>query len=62
VAKSEISLVKHTLNLYEGDYRKLQDLYPDTGAGVIIRRIVRSFLNRVEAGQTAPELTEEIAL
>lgn len=41
-------LHKHTLNLFEGDYAKLQDMFPDMGAGAVIRRIVRTFINRVE--------------
>jgi len=41
-------LQKHTLNLFSGDYAKLQDLCPDIGASVVIRRIVRTFINRVE--------------
>jgi hypothetical protein len=44
--KSDLS--KHTLNLFPGDYAKLQQFYPDIGAATIIRRIVRTFINRVE--------------
>lgn len=43
------NLQKHTLNLFAGDYAKLQANYPDTGAGAIIRRIVRKFVERLEA-------------
>lgn len=42
-------LQKHTLNLWEGDYEKLRVLYPDVGAGAIIRRVVRRFIEQVEA-------------
>lgn len=45
----EEGLSKHTLNLYPGDYQKLRDLYPDVGAGAIIRRIVRRYIEQVEA-------------
>jgi len=45
---AKIELKKHTLNLYPGDYSKLQDMFPDIGAATIIRRIVRTFINRVE--------------
>lgn len=41
-------LQKHTLNLFPGDYEKLQDLYPDLGAAVIIRRIVRAYIEKIE--------------
>lgn len=47
--KSEEELTKHTLNLFEGDYDKLRELYPDVGAGAIIRRVVRKFIEQVEA-------------
>lgn len=45
----ETLLQKHTLNLYEGDYDKLRSFYPDVGAGAVIRRIVRRYIEQVEA-------------
>lgn len=42
-------LTKHTLNLYSGDYAKLQELYPDVGAGPVIRKIIRKFIEQCEA-------------
>lgn len=45
----EDGLQKHTLNLYPGDYQKLRELYPDVGAGAIIRRLVRKYIEQVEA-------------
>lgn len=42
-------LSKHTLNLYPGDYQKLREFYPDVGAGAIIRRIVRRYIEQIEA-------------
>lgn len=62
MSKAEEKLVKHTLNLYEGDYRKIQTLYPDIGAGAVIRRIVRNFIKRVELGIPDPDITEEVKL
>lgn len=47
-------LSKHTLNLFPGDYAKLQQFYPDLGAAVIVRRIVRKFVQQIEAGGAAP--------
>lgn len=41
-------LSKHTLNLFPGDYQKLRDFYPDVGAGAVIRRIVRRFIEQIE--------------
>lgn len=45
-------LAKHTLNLFPGDYAKLQTFYPDIGAATIIRRLVRQFIERIEAEGT----------
>ena len=44
----EEGLQKHTLNLYPGDYEKLRVLYPDVGAGAIIRRLVRKYIEQIE--------------
>lgn len=44
--KAELS--KHTLNLFPGDYGKLQAFYPDVGAATIIRRLVRQFVEQIE--------------
>lgn len=41
-------LQKHTLNLFPGDYAKLQDFFPDVGAATIIRRVVRAFVKNIE--------------
>jgi len=63
MAKAETTLVKHTLNLHKGDYRRVQELYPDVGAGAVIRRLLRNFLERVDAaGGTTDELSEEVKL
>jgi hypothetical protein len=51
--KAEDELTKHTLNLFAGDYAKIQACYPDVGAAVIIRRIVRSFIEKIEPGAAA---------
>lgn len=42
------TLKKHTLNLWDGDYAKLQQYYPDIGAATIIRRVIRAFVNQIE--------------
>lgn len=46
---SSDELQKHTLNLFAGDYERLQLLYPDVGAGPVIRKIVRKFVEQCEA-------------
>lgn len=43
-------LQKHTLNLFAGDYEKLQELYPDHGAGPIIRSVIHKFIEQCESG------------
>ena len=48
--RSNQPLHKHTLNLYDGDFQRLGDLYPAVGAAIIIREIVHTFLNKVENG------------
>lgn len=55
-------LQKHTLNLYPGDYAKLQEFYPDVGAATIIRRVVRKFIEQIEAGgaDNVPQVSTEI--
>lgn len=52
--KAEDDLTKHTLNLFPGDYARLQELYPETGAGPVIRRIIRDFIAKVDAAATTP--------
>lgn len=59
--KSE-DLTKHTLNLYRGDYTRLQALYPDIGAGAVIRRIVHGFLEKSETAPEPVELHTEVQL
>lgn len=48
---------KHTINLYAGDYPKLQRMYPSRlGAAKVIRELVHSYLRRIEenAAQRLP--------
>lgn len=58
----ETDLQKHTLNLYRGDYEKLRAAYPDIGAAVVIRRVIRKFIDRIEAsaGETDVDLSINI--
>lgn len=37
-------LQKHTLNFYAGDIEKLARLYPEVGASVVVRRLIRKHL------------------
>lgn len=62
MAKPEDELQKHTLNLFRGDYERVQDLFPDIGAGPVIRRVLRSYLERIEMGEIAADPNVEIKL
>ena len=42
-------LSKHTLNIYTGDYAKIQAWWPEIGAATVIRRIIRQFIEKVES-------------
>jgi hypothetical protein len=55
-------LQKHTLNLFPGDYAKLQELYPDLGAATIIRRIIRAFITQIEEKGTDIEAEIRVEL
>ena len=44
------AISKHTLNLYDGDYAKLQRLYGSRiGAAKIVRDLVRAHIKRIES-------------
>lgn len=60
--KSETELQKHTLNLFPGDYAKLQELYPDIGAATIIRRVVRKFIEQIEQQGTEQNVEIRVEL
>jgi hypothetical protein len=55
--REDRAISKHTLNLYAGDYAKLQALYPTrVGAAKIIRDIIHAHLRKIEedAAQKIP--------
>lgn len=58
--KEDHPIQKVTLNLYEGDYARIGDLFPRAGASKIIRTLVRKFIHQVEdqAQQSTPEPIE----
>lgn len=45
--KESEPLMKVCLNLYEGDFQRLQSLHPKVGAGKVIRTLVHSYLKTV---------------
>lgn len=46
--KENEPIQKVTLNLFHGDFGKLQDLHGDLGAGRVIRYMVRAYIAKVE--------------
>lgn len=58
--KSVTRITKHTLNLFEGDYQRLQELYPKLGAGRAIREVVRSYLRRLESEEEPLVLVDHV--
>lgn len=58
-----LKIHKHTLNLYAGDYAKIQELFPDIGAGVVIRKVVRNYVESLEAKTTVtPPATDQLEI
>ena len=41
---------KHTLWLFRGDFATLAELYPDLGASIVVRTLIRKHIERIEAG------------
>ena len=59
--REDHALSKHTLNLFDGDYAKLQELYGSrVGAAKIIRTLIRAHLKRIQedAAQRIPLIDE----
>ena len=48
--KETAPLSKHTLNLYEGQLDKLQELHPRLGAAKVIRTLIDDHLRNVAEG------------
>ncbi len=53
---------KHTLNLFEGDFEKLQREYPDIGAAAIIRRLIRKHLEDRESTTDISRIKAKVSL
>jgi hypothetical protein len=59
--REDHAITKHTLNLYSGDYAKLQALYSTrVGAAKIIRDIVHAHIRKIEedAAQRIPLVSD----
>lgn len=53
---------KHTLNLYEGQYERLQKLFPEVGAAAVIRRLIKRYLEDNEPRADMANLKEPVKL
>lgn len=42
-------LTKHTMWLFAGDFQRLGDFYPDFGASIIVRQLIRKHLEDLES-------------
>lgn len=49
MAKTRDDIEKVSINLFAGDYARMQSLYPALTAGVAIRKLIRKHLETVEA-------------
>jgi len=59
--REDRDITKHTLNLYAGDYAKLQALYPPRiGAAKIIRDVIHAHIRKIEedAQQRIPLISD----
>lgn len=55
-------LQKHTLNLYEGHFERVQKLFPEVGAAAVIRRLIKKFLEEEEPRANMTKVREPVQL
>lgn len=48
-------ITKHTLFLRDGDFARLREVYPNVGAGPVIRKIVSRFVDNLDTAGLTPE-------
>lgn len=53
-------LEKVTLNLYPGDFSRLRDLYQDVPAGLVVRKLVRAHIEKVEGKTEVPKVEVDL--
>jgi hypothetical protein len=51
-------LQKHTLFLFPGDYARVAERYPNSGAAKIIRLLVRRLVKDIDAKADLPNIEE----
>ncbi len=62
MAKTSSKLKKHTVNLFEGDLERLEDLYPNVDKGVALRQILRAHIKQIDARVQRVPLDLEVDL
>lgn len=47
-------LTKHSLFFYKGDFELLRSYYPEVGAGLVVRKLVRQHLAKLQQRTEEP--------
>lgn len=55
-------LQKHTLNLRAGDMKALEELFPNRGASVMVRKIVSKFVDQTRKVQEQTVKLDDLSL
>lgn len=55
-AKSKIPLILKPIRLFEGDFERMQDLFPSLGGGVAIRHLVHNYIKTIEGSAKPIEI------
>jgi len=58
--KSDGPLEKVTLKLYPGDFARLRDFFPEIGASIVVRKLVRNYVQKLEGDTEVPKIDVEI--
>jgi len=54
----DLHLTKHTLFLFEGDFEELRAIHPEIGASIVVRQLVRRYIEDMRARADAVSKTE----
>lgn len=54
--KSSVPMTEHKIRLFQGDFDRLNVLFPALGSGPAVRKLVRNFLNQIESANKPLEL------
>ena len=51
-----LDLTKHHINLFAGDLDRLRELVPSVEPSIVVRKLVRDTINKLEAGREIPKI------